>query len=231
MDVAEFDQFAEEYLAVHAGNVRLSGESPEYFSRYKVEELRRRWTAERFAEPGAILDFGAGIGSSLPFIAKAFPNARLVGLDVSEKSLAVAARRFPGAAELIRYDGAEPPLARGSFDLIYSACVFHHIPPAEHIAVFRQLRRLLSPFGIMVIFEHNPLNPATRHIVATCPFDANAILLPANQLKRGQEAGGFTDVSIRYTAFFPSLLKALRPLEHYLAAAPIGAQYYTMARA
>jgi SAM-dependent methyltransferase len=213
MDVAEFDQFAEEYRAIHAGNIALSGETPEYFARYKIDELRRRWTAEGLAEPRAVLDFGTGVGSALPFLARAFPSARLVGLDVSEKSLAVAARRFPGAAKLVRFDGVDPPFEAGSFDLIYSACVFHHVPPAEHPALLRRLRRLVGPKGVMVIFEHNPVNPATRHIVATCPFDANAVLLPANRLKRRQEESGFTGVTISYTAFFPGLLKALRPLE------------------
>jgi hypothetical protein len=41
MEKAEFDQFAAEYLAQHAANIRASGESPEFFARYKVEDACR----------------------------------------------------------------------------------------------------------------------------------------------------------------------------------------------
>jgi len=109
LDVAEFDQFAEEYHALHADNIKLSGEDPDYFARYKIEEVRRRWDASGRAAPAAILDFGAGIGNSIPHLADLFPDSRRVGLDVSQKSLDLAEHRFPGKAEYVRYDGVRAP--------------------------------------------------------------------------------------------------------------------------
>ncbi len=231
MDVAEFDKFADEYRALHADNIRLSGEDPEYFARYKIQDLRRRWDAAGRAEPAAALDFGTGIGNSIPHLAKAFPSTRLTGLDVSQNSLDLAERRFPGMAHYVRYDGWRAPFENASFDLIFSACVFHHIDAAEHREIFAELRRLLRPGGLMVIFEHNPVNPATRHIVATCPFDENAVLIPAPKLKRSQLDAGFRQVQVAYTAFFPGQLRLLRPLEPMLAGCPLGAQYCTLAEA
>jgi SAM-dependent methyltransferase len=231
MEVAEFDKFADDYLATHAGNLRISGEGPEYFARYKIEELRRRWKSGARAEPSAILDFGAGVGNSWPHLAEAFPKADITGLDVSERSLALAEHRFPGVARGVRYDGGAIPLPDAAFDLIFSACVFHHIPHEEHVDIFRELRRLLRPGGVMAIFEHNPLNPVTRYIVATCPFDENAVLIPAGELKRRQQAAGLTRVGITYTGFFPAALAGLRPMEKLLTSVPIGAQYYTLAHA
>ena len=231
LNVAEFDKFAEEYLADHAANIAVSGESPDYFARYKVDEVRRRWDRLGLAEPRAILDFGAGIGNSWPWLARAFPTAAIAGLDVSEKSLAIAERRFPGAATPVRYDGAILPFEPRSFDLIFSACVFHHIPAGEHVRLFGQLRAALRPDGRMATFEHNPVNPVTRHIVATCPFDENAHLIAAPELRRRQARAGFSAVEVRYTGFFPGALAALRPLERLMTALPLGAQYYTFARA
>ena len=92
LNVAEFDKFAEEYLADHAANIAVSGESPDYFARYKVDEVRRRWDRLGLAEPRAILDFGAGIGNSWPWLARAFPMAAIAGRDVCEKSRALASR-------------------------------------------------------------------------------------------------------------------------------------------
>ncbi len=229
MDIAEFDQFAEEYHALHADNIKLSGEDPDYFARYKIEELRRRWDASGRAPPARVLDFGTGIGNSIPFLAEFFPNAGLTGLDVSQKSLDLAEHRFPGMADYVRYDGTTAPFEDRSFDLIFSACVFHHINAAEHRKIFTELRRLLRPGGMMVIFEHNPVNPATRHIVATCAFDVNAVLIPAPALQRSQRDAGFAQVDIAYTAFFPGPLRFLRGLEPRLAFCPLGAQYYTLA--
>lgn len=231
MDVAEFDKFADEYLAAHTENLKISGEAPDYFARYKLDEIRRAWTAARLPEPAAVLDFGAGIGNSLPHLHRVFPGAKLTGLDVSEKSLAVAETRFPGLARLVRYDGGDPPLPDASFDLIFSACVFHHIEAAEHVALLASLRRLLRPGGVLAIFEHNPVNPVTRYIVATCPFDENAVLIPAPTFAERQKAAGFKSVKVAYTGFFPGSLAALRPLERFMTALPVGAQYYTLARA
>jgi trans-aconitate methyltransferase len=231
MDPAEFDKFAEEYLATHAENLKISGEDPDYFARAKAEVLRRRWTRLGLAEPTAILDFGAGIGNAWPHLTAAFPRATLTGLDVSEKSLAIAERRFPGLATAVRYDGDRLPFQPASFDLIFSACVFHHIPAERHVDLFAQLRGLLRPQGRVAIFEHNPLNPVTRHIVDSCEFDENAVLISASDMKRLQAKAGLQGIEAAYTGFFPGALSALRPLERWMTALPIGAQYYTLAHA
>ena len=230
MKVAEFDKFAEEYLATHKTNLAVTGESPDYFARYKIVEVARRLRALGLA-PKRVLDFGCGIGNSAPHLREAFPDAAITAVDVSEKSLAVARARFPGSAEFVAYDpnGAPPAPAQG-YDLIFSACVFHHIEPAEHVGIFRRLRERLASGGAMAIFEHNPVNPVSRYIVATCPFDENAVLIPAAELARRQREAGFAKVGVTYTGFFPGPLRTLRPLEPLMGRLPVGAQYYTLAR-
>ena len=231
MKVAEFDKFAEEYLATHSTNLAVTGESPDYFARYKIVEVARRLRALKIA-PRRVLDFGCGIGNSAPHLREAFPQAEITGVDISEKSLAVARARFPGAAEFKVYDpGAAPPGPPEGYDLIFSACVFHHIEAEEHVGIFRRLREVVAPGGAMAIFEHNPVNPVSRYIVATCPFDENAVLIRAGELARRQREAGFAKVGVTFTGFFPGPLRALRPLEPLIAKVPVGAQYYTLAHA
>src|SRR4051794_19251595 len=201
MKVAEFDKFAEEYLATHKSNLAVTGESPDYFARYKIVEIARRLRGLGVA-PRRVLDFGCGIGNSAPHLREAFPEAQITGVDVSEKSLAVARARFAGAAEFVAYDpSSAPPGPAEGYDLIFSACVFHHIEAAEHEGIFRRLRERLAPSGVMAIFEHNPVNPVSRYIVATCPFDENAVLIPARELAQRQKRAGFGRVAVTYTGF------------------------------
>lgn len=231
MKASEFDKFADEYLATHQQNIAITGEDPDYFARYKVDTVAARLRSLGCPAPSRVLDFGCGIGNSAPHLRAAFPSAEIVGLDVSERSLAVARQRFADVAEFRRYEGgADIPLEPG-FDLVFSACVFHHIDADQHVALFAGLKRTLAPGGVLSIFEHNPWNPVSRYIVATCPFDEEAVLIAAPEFARRQRAAGFTDVDVRYTGFFPGPLKALRPLEQAMTWLPLGAQYYTLARA
>ena len=229
MSAAEFDRFADDYLAIHSKNVALSGEVPGYFARYKIEEIRLRWTSRKQREPEAILDFGCGVGNSLNHFSELFPTSRITGYDVSERSLAVARRRVAAAVSLVLGDGEILGIEPQSQDLIFSACVFHHIEPAKRLTIMRRLLRLLRPGGALVVFEHNPNNPVTRHIVATCPFDDDAVLLSASELARLQVHAGFERVRTRFTGFFPARLAVLRRFEGALSFLPIGAQYYTFA--
>lgn len=231
MDIAEFDLVADEYLELHTKNLKISGEAPEYFARYKIDEIRRVWTRRGWAEPRSILDFGAGIGNSAPHFRRCFPDADIVGTDVSELSLAIARQRFPDVARFELYDGLGPIAPEGSVDLAFSACVFHHIDGEEHVELLRRLRAAMAPGAALVIFEHNPINPVTQHIVATCPFDENAVLIPAGLLRARMIAAGFAHVEIAYTGFFPGPLAGLRPLEPWMKGLPIGAQYYVLSRA
>ena len=65
MDEAEFDKFAAEYRNLHAANIRLSGEAPEYFVEYKIRDIAaemaraNRAQAARTLHPEA--DFAVGI--------------------------------------------------------------------------------------------------------------------------------------------------------------------------
>jgi ubiquinone/menaquinone biosynthesis C-methylase UbiE len=229
VDEAEFDKFADEYRALHAENIRASGETPEYFAEYKVIDVARELARVGVAAR-SVLDFGAGVGYSVPFFARHLPEARVTCLDVSRKSLEVGAARHGNSAEFCHFDGRSLPRDDETFDIAFASCVFHHIAHEEHVALLEELLRVLKPGGWLFVFEHNPFNPLTRHAVDTCEFDENARLVRAGELRARARQAGFSAVRARYRIFFPRALRALRPLEAALAWLPLGAQYYVCAR-
>ena len=231
MDKAEFDKFADAYRAMHREGIRMSGEEPEYFAEYKIADIAREFArlhTEKAANDLDILDFGAGIGGSVPHVARYFRGSRLECIDPSERSLAIAKERYPGDASYQTFDGKSIPFDDGSFDIAYAMCVFHHIDASEHIGLLRELRRVLKPGGLLFIFEHNPYNPLTVRVVKCCPFDENAVLITGRQLLDRLSKAGFAGSALRYRIFFPNILRALRPLEAALRSVPLGAQYYAL---
>jgi ubiquinone/menaquinone biosynthesis C-methylase UbiE len=229
---AEFDKFAIEYRNTHASNIAVSGESPEYFAAYKVRDLARELSrmSDHLTAP-RVLDFGAGVGNSAPYIMQSLPAAQLTCTDVSGESLAIAQSRFTHPSiKYVKLDGACLPFADAQFDATFSACVFHHIAPAEYGLWIGELLRVTKPGGLLMIYEHNPLNPVTRAVVRECPFDENAILIGARELRGHLEAAGWREVRARFRVFFPRSLARARPLERFLVWLPLGAQYYVTGR-
>lgn len=223
MQQAEFDIFADEYYAQHKDNLKLSGESPEFFAEYKIKLLRE------FVGSGekaiSIMDFGCGVGNSIPHFRNYFPSANITGADVSSRSIDIAKERFSGNEQytLLAKDSISIPDA--TFDVVFTACVFHHIPHSEHSLWLSELYRVTKSGGYFVIFEHNPYNPITVHMVNTCPFDVNAKLIKAGNFIKTAKNVGWQSPHLRYHLFFPNMLKSLRKTEKWLTWLPLGGQY------
>jgi SAM-dependent methyltransferase len=224
---AEFDKFVDEYQAIHANNIGITGEIPEYFAEYKVHDIYHEMRARGDAlENLRILDFGCGVGSSIPFYRRFFPSCHVVCADVSPRSLNLAMCRFGDLASYVLFDGRSLPLKSDVFDIAFAACVFHHIPTTEHALLLQEIRRVLSgSSGLLFLYEHNPLNPLTRHAFNTCEFDRDAVLIPSWKMRRQIWEAGYLGVSVRYRVFFPRFLAFLRFLELRLSWLPLGAQY------
>jgi ubiquinone/menaquinone biosynthesis C-methylase UbiE len=231
MQQAEFDSFADEYYAQHRENIRLSGEAPEYFAQYKIRKMQKHLPLLNDAGR-KILDFGVGIGNSIPHLRHYFPLAQIEYADVSQRCVDIARARFPGndIFHMIDATAMRVPLADESFDAVFTACVFHHIAHASHDAWLAELKRIVKPGGYVVVFEHNPFNPLTLRAVNTCPFDANAKLISAPAFKERVKKAGWKNPRVRYHIFFPAFLKSMRVLEPYLDRVPLGGQYSLIAQ-
>ena len=228
MTKAEFDSYADTYYEDHKNNVKITGEDPEYFAEYKIADLAH-YLAKTRASCGRITDFGSGIGNSIPYFRRYFPGAALCCADVSVRSAQLAQNRFPGNETYLLIEGEKIPIGDASQDLVFSACVFHHISHEDHELWLKELLRITRHGGILAIYEHNPLNPLTVRAIDTCPLDKNACLIGARRLRRACLAAGWSSVSIAYRLFFPRALAYLRPLEQRLGWLCLGAQYRLIA--
>lgn len=228
-DDPHFDRYAQAYGELHRESIRMSGEEPGYFADYKAAHVAARLGAKA-GEPLRLLDFGCGVGGTIPYLRAHLPRAQLHGVDVSGASLAQAAQAHPDAT-FTEIGDRRLPVDDASIDIAVAACVYHHVPPAERAHWTAELHRVLRPGGRLFVFEHNPLNPLTQKVVRDCPFDDDAILLPRRESMGLLRAAGFSGVEARYIVFFPQLLAALRPLERRLGWLPAGAQYVVEGRA
>lgn len=226
----EFDDYVDDYADQHKSSIRLSGEDPEYFAYYKIRALREKAQAWGMTAPN-ILDFGSGVGNSIPAFRDCFPHADVTLSDVSSESLARARADYGGQEAQIHIQDDGIPVTDGQFDIVFTACVFHHIPHEKHHFWLKELRRVTAPGGRLVIFEHNPWNPLTQHAVRNCPFDANAHLISAPEMAKRLQMAGWKDVKNTYHVFFPAMMSAMRRLEPFLGLLPIGAQYSSAAHA
>lgn len=228
MAKAEFDSYADTYYEEHKKNIKITGEDPEYFAEYKIADLARHFSKVK-TPISRIADFGSGIGNSIPYFRRYFPDATLSCIDVSARSIRQAQDRFPGKESFLLIESERIPIEDASQDIVFSACVFHHISPDDHERWLTELLRITRPGGVLAIYEHNPLNPLTVRAFNTCPLDKNAVLIRAGNLRRACLAVGWSSVSIAYRLFFPRSLAYLRPLEPRLGWLCIGAQYRLLA--
>ena len=226
--VQEFDLLAEQYTEMHKKNIAISGEDPDYFSEYKIKDLAG-YTNRNGLIITRVLDFGCGIGNSIPYFRKYYSNSALGFSDVSSKSIEVAKSRFPGDEDFFHIVEGAVPVADASQDLVFSACVFHHISHNLHVDCLKEILRVTKKGGTLAIYEHNPFNPLTVRAVNTCPLDINAKLIKPSQFVATVREAGWTDVRIDFKLFFPGFLKALRPMENKLQWLPLGAQYRLLA--
>jgi len=111
---------------------------------------RKLWPRKIEPENLSILIAGCGANQAA-YYAFTNPNARVVGIDISETSLGHQAylrqRHHLDNLELFRLSLTQVAALGRTFDLIVSTGVLHHLPDPE--AGLRCLRDVLNPHGVM----------------------------------------------------------------------------------
>ena len=229
-DPGTFNSYARNYDKVVEAAIGASGESVEFFAELRVRLARDAISSQ---VPRSILDFGCGIGNTVRLLARAFPKTVVTGVDPSQEIIEVARERSSTDARRCRFVVQEEthlPFPDESFDVGFTSNVLHHIPRRDHLSWIRELRRVIRPDGMILLFEHNPFNPLTRRSVRLCEFDKGVELLRPSYIRDLLRGGGFVPEPPQYYFIFPRFLSALRPLERLVSSLPLGAQYFVRAQ-
>ena len=221
MSRVDFDDYTESYDSLMKEGLGFFEKDEGYFSRYKIEIMRRLVGGE----PARILEYGCGVGRNIGSIREQFPHSRVYGCDVSEKIIKAARAQNPEADFFVINENK----THMEFDLVLLANVLHHVPQAERENLAGGLARMLSIEGFVFVFEHNPFNPVTRRVVNNCPFDEDAVLLRPKEVSHLLVNAGLKIKQQGYCLFFPGFLKGMRRLERSLAWLPLGGQYFIKA--
>ncbi|MEU5841952.1 class I SAM-dependent methyltransferase [Rhodococcus sp. NPDC047139] len=120
------------------------------------EELLDRVAGGLTRRPGTVVDIGAGTGAGTLALARRFPDAQLVALDLSTDMLGRLRRAADhnGFADRVRtvevdLDAGLPDV--GSVDLAWAALSLHHIEDPD--TLLRQLFEAMEPGGTVVVTE------------------------------------------------------------------------------
>jgi SAM-dependent methyltransferase len=222
-----FDAYGHSYARSVNDAVAFTGMSLDFVTKVKADYIIDLAT-QHCGTPSrlSVLDVGCGIGNFHPLLRPKFD--RLFGVDISPVSIDLARANNPGVVYQL-YDGHRLPYPDDHFDVAFTVCVMHHVPPDQWPNFSSEMFRVLKPGGLALVFEHNPANPLTMRIVNRCPFDADAVLLPRRRTTDLFKGAGFRDVRARSILSVPPAGKLLRRVDRMFGRLPFGAQYYVAA--
>jgi ubiquinone/menaquinone biosynthesis C-methylase UbiE len=131
-------------------------EEDPYYTKICIEKDILAYCSEQDFKNKRILDFGCGGGASTIILAKMFPEAEIVGIDLVGQLISLSdfrARQFDlnNISFICSKSGKELPANLQGFDYILLSAVVEHLLPDERMAILSQLWSLLKPNGVIFI--------------------------------------------------------------------------------
>lgn len=109
--------------------------------------VRELWR-EGLGDEAVIADVGCGTGGTAAAVARCFPRAKIVGLDLAPEAIALAKRR--GVGVLARASANALPLAPASLDAALLLDVLNH-REVDGPAALAGVARALKPGGLLLV--------------------------------------------------------------------------------
>ncbi|MBC7252455.1 MAG: methyltransferase domain-containing protein [Actinobacteria bacterium] len=158
------------------------------------------------AARGRVLDAGCGTGGLTAWLRDRYRPRRLVALDASRAALARCGER--GLEELLCCSVEYLPFPEASFDLVLSLNVIYHRDVSDDLAALREMARVLSPGGYLLL--NLPALPCLRggHDLAV----GGARRYKRSRFLEMLAAAGLRPVKVTYFVFTPLPAVASRRL-------------------
>jgi SAM-dependent methyltransferase len=179
-----------------------------------VPDLDRRL---RSAPPARVLDLGCGLGASSVALARAYPRAQVLGVDLDEASVAEARAQAAeeGVADRVTFvvGDAAQVAAEGPFELVTVFEALHDM--GDPVGALRAACALLAPGGSVLVADERvadrftaPGDPLERFMygwsilhclpatLAERPVEATGTVLRAPTVARWAAAAGFTGFEV-----------------------------------
>ena len=173
-----------------------------------ADTLWGRMTAQALSRAGgqvrSVVDLGCGFGASTrPYYAD-HPEIEVVGVELSEPCLRLAAQRAAESqAQNVRFrqaDAMATGLPEGQSDIVTSTMMLHEMPPSHIRGVLRESARLLKPGGLSIHLDFLVRDDPFREYVHYGHSRRNnePFMVPLNRmdLLAAHEDAGLTDVEI-----------------------------------
>ncbi len=141
-------------------------------------------------------------------------GARIIGLDHSAATVARARRRFPESEfQMAVADLRAMNFRSGTIDFIVSTSTLDHFDTREQfLEALRELHRVLSPGGRMVLLLDNPLNPGYWPLRLLChrvgSFGLGYTMSRA-AFRRELEGLGLRTIGVDYAIHNPRMVSTL----------------------
>ncbi len=174
-------------------------------------------------KPKRILDVGCALGNSTLVWARAFPKAKVHGIDVGAPVLRYAHARAAALGvdvDFSQQNGEHTDFPDGAFDLVLSHITLHETSRSALPRILGECRRLLRPGGLMLHLEiprgRTPMEKFMHNWEAYNNNETFARFMTDIDLVAESVKGGFAAADVQIDQFAPKLdVSQMNYTEHF----------------
>ncbi|MCM8804604.1 MAG: methyltransferase domain-containing protein [Candidatus Omnitrophica bacterium] len=151
-----------------------------------------------------ILDVGCGTGNLIYRLSKYGYN--VLGIDISSKMVEIANQKLPGKVKIGNILSLD--FQDNIFDLVIAIVMLHHLENYKNVKkAIKEMVRVTKKSGIILIWEHNPLNPYWYLLMKKVPQDTGKEkLIPVSFIIKSLKENGIVIEKIMKSGFAPEFV-------------------------
>ncbi len=178
-------------------------------------KLRQQAIAKLQNQPQKILDLGCGTGSSTLMLKQAFPQAKVIGLDISPYMLMMAEYKARKANLAISWQqglAEATNFSKNEFDLMSIAFVFHETPVSISQAILQECFRILKPGGQIIILDGNQQRLRHTNWLIKLFREPYSQVYAAESVDTWMKDVGYTQVQTNYVGWISQITTGFKPI-------------------